>query len=197
MQGIKQAVKELIALMNRFRIEYAIMGGWAVRAYAIPRPTFDIDFLVELKTDELSRLHEAVESLGLHVPDAQRTGWIDRVQGFPVAKFAWPFGGEFLDINMFLPDNDFQQLVFNRRQWIKAEDFEAWFISPEDLLILKLVAHRLKDRSDVQDILLIQGSMDVGYLEKWAQWLGIEDRLFKARRLANDDESSGDRRGDE
>ena len=33
-------------LFDRLGIPYAIMGGWAVRVYALPRPTYDVDFTV-------------------------------------------------------------------------------------------------------------------------------------------------------
>ena len=35
------------------------MGGWAVRVYALPRPTYDIDFTIILDRDRLPALYAA------------------------------------------------------------------------------------------------------------------------------------------
>ena len=46
MQTLDEAARDFIALFERMGIPYAVMGGMAVRIYALPRPTFDVDFTV-------------------------------------------------------------------------------------------------------------------------------------------------------
>jgi hypothetical protein len=45
MTDLTAVIHELIGLFDRFRLPYAIMGGIAVRAHGLPRPTFDVDFV--------------------------------------------------------------------------------------------------------------------------------------------------------
>jgi hypothetical protein len=41
MKTLDDAAREFIELFERLAIPYALMGGLAVRTYALPRPTFD------------------------------------------------------------------------------------------------------------------------------------------------------------
>lgn len=53
----------------------------------------------------------------------------------------------------------------------------AWVVSPEDLILLKLIASRPRDIGDVMDIFLAQGQLDEEYLRKWASELNLLDSL--------------------
>ena len=53
-------------------------------------------------------------------------------------------------------------------------------MTPEDLILLKLIADRPRDHIDVADILFIQGELDESYMRHWAAELEISDRLAKA-----------------
>jgi hypothetical protein len=48
MTDLTALIHDLVGLFDRLRPPYAIMGGIAVRAHGLPRPTFDVDiFLME------------------------------------------------------------------------------------------------------------------------------------------------------
>lgn len=88
--------------------------------------------------------------------------------------------GHGIDVDIFLAESRFQESLLARRQ---REDFEGgriWFVSPEDLILLKLVAGRPRDLIDVQDILFTQGQLDETYLRRWAAALGVTERLEEA-----------------
>lgn len=63
---------------------------------------------------------------------------------------------------------------------IPFEDRDLWFVTPEDLILLKLLSHRPRDQGDIADVLFVQGQLDETYLRQWAQSLDIADRLEKA-----------------
>ncbi len=44
MQGLDEAARAFIKLFEQLGVPYVLMGGLAVRIYALPRPTFDVDF---------------------------------------------------------------------------------------------------------------------------------------------------------
>jgi hypothetical protein len=54
---------------------------------------------------------------------------------------------------------------------------DAAVISPEDLILMKLLANRPRDRADVADLLLVVGEVDGAYLGSWAARLGVEREL--------------------
>jgi hypothetical protein len=55
---------------------------------------------------------------------------------------------------------------------------EAWFISPEDLILSKLKwrAESEKQRRDVLAVMKVQeGLLDLDYLRQWAEQLGLSE----------------------
>ncbi|MBL9000831.1 MAG: hypothetical protein JNK25_06810 [Phycisphaerae bacterium] len=50
-------------------------------------------------------------------------------------------------------------------------------MSPEDIILLKLIASRRKDLADIEDITAACADLDVEYLRSWAVDLGISERL--------------------
>ena len=54
---------------------------------------------------------------------------------------------------------------------------DVWLVSPEDLVLLKLISHRPRDMSDIADVLFTQGQLDAAYLRHWAGELGVGDAL--------------------
>ena len=44
MKDLTDVIHDLAALFDRLSLPYVIMGGIAVRAYGLPRPTYDVDF---------------------------------------------------------------------------------------------------------------------------------------------------------
>ena len=64
------ALHRFVRLFDRLQIHYAIMGGWAVRVYALPRPTFDVDFTIPAGTTTAVVLGQAMVAEGLRVVTA-------------------------------------------------------------------------------------------------------------------------------
>lgn len=184
MTSLDDVTRDFVALLESHDIEYAVMGGIAVRIHALPRPTFDVDFTVVLARDALPALYQAARSAGFTIPAAQATGWIDSVRGMPVVKFQWFVGERAIDVDLFLAETPFQRELLKRRQRHAADDWSGWFVTAEDLVLLKLIAGRPKDRTDIADILFIQGQLDESYLRSWAKELGVTPALEEALQSA-------------
>lgn len=84
MKRLYEALQEIVELLGRLRIDYAIMGGIAVRVHGISRPTQDLDLLIALAAERLDRFFDSIDDLGYTVPESYRTGWLDRVAGMPL-----------------------------------------------------------------------------------------------------------------
>ena len=139
MKGLDDVCRISLVSLNQ-RACLCAHGGLAVRIHALPRPTFDIDFTALIPRANLSPLYGQAESLGYTVPPAQRSGWVDSVKGMALVKFQFFVGGHAIDVDVFLAETDFQSRVLERRQRHRTEGFEAWFVSAEDLVLLKLLA---------------------------------------------------------
>lgn len=187
MTRLDEVARDLVAIFEERRLAYAIMGGLAVRIHAIPRPTFDVDFTVAIPRAALSDFYRAAEARGYSIPSAQLAGWVDVVQSLPVVKIQCWLEGKAIDVDVFLAETDFQEEVLRRRQRHQTNGLEAWFVSPEDLILLKLIAGRPKDRVDIADVLFIQGQLDELYLRHWAGRLGVLPALEEALSARSED----------
>lgn len=181
MSELERTLFEITSLLDRSGYEYAVMGGLAVRVHSIPRPTHDIDLTISIERIELSHFFESLEHLGHTIPETYLNGWVDEVAGMPLVKvrtYIAPTAG--VDIDVFLCETAFQKSYLNRRIEVTVNGRNLWVVTPEDLVLLKLLASRPRDLIDVADILFTQGQLDQTYLRNWATELGISDRLKQA-----------------
>jgi predicted nucleotidyltransferase len=176
------ALHEFADLFEMRGYKYAIMGGIAARVLGIPRPTYDVDFTLAVSRDLLPDLFDAAENAGYHVPVAYRSGWIDTVANMPIVKLGMQLGTQGIDIDVFLAESEFQESLLARRSQHDIGSRLVWLVSPEDLIVLKALANRDRDRGDIQDVLFMQGELDREYMKHWATRLGVLKNLEEALR---------------
>ncbi len=174
---------ELIRLFDQWQINYALIGGMAVAVHGIPRPTHDLDFTVSIPRSRLAEFYRAVEERGFSVPEVHDAGWVDQVAGMPLIRIRQWGHGQSIDVDLFLEESAFQESLLARHQKVSVEGIDAWIVSPEDLILLKLIAGRPRDIGDIQDILLAQGQLDLDYMEYWAHELRVTERWKETQKL--------------
>ncbi len=180
MSDLTSVLADFVRLFDELAMDYAVMGGLAVRVHGIPRPTFDLDFTVAINRQELPRFYERVTAAGYTIPEAYSTGWVDQVAGLPLIKVKFFVAGNSVDLDLFLAESPFQRELMKRRQRHVVDGQPTWVVSPEDLILLKLIAHRPRDFVDVADVLFAQGQLDEAYLRRWATELGVSPELESA-----------------
>jgi hypothetical protein len=190
MKNVTETLHTLVRLLDRLSIEYAVMGGFAVRAHGVPRPTYDVDLAIVLGRERFAELFDQLRDLEFVIPEVYESDWVDRVEALPVLKLRRYIRDESLDVDLFLVECDFLAGVMQRRSQLDAEGKLLWVVSPEDLVLFKLLANRPRDWGDVSDVLFIQGPLDDKYLRRWASELGISERLEKALAERIDDETA-------
>jgi hypothetical protein len=163
-----------------------MLRAMAVRVYGIPRATYDLDFTIGLDRTRLPGLYARFEALGYTVPEAYQRGWVDEVAGLPLVKCQFSSGGRGIDLDFFLAESRYQEEVLRRRRREQVNGVTAWLVSPEDLILLKLIAHRPRDLADVGDVLFTQGDLDQAYLRHWATELHVRERLDDVLRTASE-----------
>lgn len=178
-----QPLADLIRIFGELKIPYALIGGMAVSVHGIPRPTHDLDFTISIDRQRLPELFAAAEQLGYSIPDAYESGGVDQVAEMPLVRVRQWIDGKVIDIDLFLAESEYQECLISRRMELLVEGNLAWLVTPEDLVLLKLIAGRPRDLGDIQDILMAQGQLDGKYLSLWAERLGVTDRLDDALKL--------------
>jgi hypothetical protein len=177
MSNLADTLFSLVGILDELSVPYAILGGIAVRAYGVPRPTYDLDLTIAIERARLPELFARLGELDYSIPEPYERGWIDKVKELPLLKLRRYIRGQGLDVDLFLAEVEFLKQAMERRSKAEAEGRSLWLVSPEDLILLKLLAGRPRDLGDVTDVLFMQGDLDIQYLRRWAIPLGVGDEL--------------------
>ena len=97
-------------------------------------------------------------------------------RGYTVEEISDPGGKPFLAVaqgdgvrvDMMLAETAYQVGALRRAQ--------DGYLSPEDVIVHKLVAWRPRDRDDIESILSTRERLDLAYIEKWAREWGVSER---------------------
>ena len=164
-KSVEDVLRDVTSLCNTLELEYAVMGGLAVRVHGIPRPTYDVDFQLAVNQDMLNRFFDEAERIGYTVLEIFRSGWRDTVGGMPLVKLKTYLASEVsVDVDIFLNETPFQKSLMNRRVSVDLAGVRINFVTAEDLVLLKLIASKPRDLGDVGDILFVQDSLDIQYM---------------------------------
>lgn len=175
-------LSELLAAMADARLEVALIGGYAVVTWGVPRATFDVDLLVDADDERLRQGFVALERRGFGVDAVYKTGWRDRVRDMPLVKVQMFRGGRAVSGDLFLVSTPLQRSAFARCRTVELPGTATPIrvVSPADLILFKLLADRPKDRVDIQNVLIVQGVPDPDYLRAFAKQLGVAEKLDRA-----------------
>jgi hypothetical protein len=177
MKDVEAALFDFVNIFDEMQLDYVILGGLAVRAHGVPRATYDVDVGVAIPYARLAEFYDRVEDAGYTVPDSYRSGWVDRIADMPLVKFRIYRPDKSVDVDVFIIESKFQQEIVRRRQSTELDGQTIWIASPEDIVLLKLIAGRHRDYGDIEDMRMMLGDLDEPYLRQWASFLDISDRL--------------------
>lgn len=155
---------DIFAALNRANVKYLVIGGIAVVMYGIKRTTGDVDLCVQLTTDNLNRLADALKRIGFvpRVP-APITGLADaktrrlwtRERGMKVYSFIEPHGVLPRNVDVMVdPPKNFDSLYRDRAR-VTLRGVSVPLMPVAELARMKQGAGRPQDLQDVQDLRLL------------------------------------------
>lgn len=177
-----ETLQRVVRFLEANDIDYMVVGGLAVRLLTLPRTTFDVDVMVAVGEDECGRFAKAADDAGFQVDEAFRRGFVDRLAGLGKIHFHWMHGTRTVRVDVFILGSEYQRAAFTRRTIHETPLGRLSLMSLEDLLLHKLMADRPRDRSDVADLFLVSGPLDMEYVREWAAKLGVSERLDRTLR---------------
>lgn len=131
--------QHIAARLDEDGLEYAIGGALALTAWAIPRDTNDVDISVFASEAELSRVIDALERAGVMIDRADAAKSVARI-----GMFTGRSGRTLADV--FISTHPHFLEMRRRRRQLKYPSGEPlWFLSAEDLCVMKLLYGRSKD----------------------------------------------------
>jgi hypothetical protein len=168
--------------LTRAGISHAFGGGIALIYAGEPRGTVDIDVNVFLKDSVPEAALEVMRGLGIPfdsahvVAETRKTGQV---------RLDW--NGTFVDL--FLSYAPFHDAAEQRTRAVPLPGGTIRILSPEDLVVFKVMFNRKKDWLDIEQLLYVQGSrFDLDYAVGWLEsMLGAEDAtIARLKELAHE-----------
>jgi hypothetical protein len=154
----------LQGLLVRFENQGVIIGGIAASLLGTPRLTADLDAVLLLGMEDIPRLlHEAsMEGIFPRIPDCEAFA-----RKSHVLLLRHTTSETNIDISLgLLP---FEVEMVARSQVHHVGLIGLRLPTPEDLIILKAVAHRPKDLQDIQGIAANHPGLDRERVEHWVR----------------------------
>jgi hypothetical protein len=136
------------------RVRWYVFGAQAAILYGAARFTEDIDVTVELGDIQTSVLISALEKQGFapRIPDPS---FVEQTRVVPLVHQATN-----TPLDVVLSGPGIEELFFDGARQIDVEGALVPVASPEDLVVMKILAGRAKDLEDVVAVLAAQEQFD-------------------------------------
>jgi predicted nucleotidyltransferase len=137
-------LREFLKLLNSARVDYLIVGGYAVGYYGYPRATGDLDIWVAVSDKNAGKLVRVLKRFGFAVPNLRPELFLesDRIIRFGEP----PLRIEILTALSGVAFDD----CFARRARVTFDGLRVSMIGLEDLKKNKAASGRPKDLDDLQ-----------------------------------------------
>jgi len=163
---------KIAAVLDETKIPYAVTGGVAVTVWGRARYTADIDIVIDIAPQKLKQLVGALSKIdkGIYLDvDIETPIEIIKQQGgFNLIHLQSGVKADF----MIKKDDEFSRLEIQRAIEKNFHGQKIYFISPEDLILIKLLWHKnsgsARHLEDAESILKIT-EVDLKYIQDWAR----------------------------
>jgi predicted nucleotidyltransferase len=139
-------MKDLIALLEREKVRYVMVGGLAVNYYGYMRTTQDVDILIFPSAENADKMAVVLEDFGFGQAGISK-------KLFEQEKAAIHLGTEPNRIDLLTSLKGISnEEIFRHAKRITYSGVSMRIISYKDLLACKKSSDRLKDRADVEEL---------------------------------------------
>ena len=174
-------------LIEQFDNRGVIIGGVAASLLGRPRLTADADVLLLLSVNDIPRLLELAGTVGLQPRLANAMEFARRNRVLLLQHVATGIG---VDISLGLLPFEVETVERSVEHQVGAVRLRL--PTPEDLIILKAIAHRPKDMLDIEAVIAAQEHLDKKRIASWVRqfadllevpelWTDLERLLRKYR----------------
>jgi hypothetical protein len=148
--AVNQDFKDLFKLLNKEKVEYLLVGAYALMFYAEPRFTKDIDIWVNPRKDNVKNLWVALEKFGAPLDNIT-------IDDFCNEQMVYQIGIEPNRINILMGiDGVTFEEAWNNRVEEKYSGIGITVIGKKELIKNKKILSRKKDLLDLE---LLEGNL--------------------------------------
>jgi len=165
---LEDVFKKAAVFLNKEKTEYIIIGGIAAGVLGEPRVTGDVDVDVVLDKKALAGFLDKAGRNGFH---------INRKKCLNQAAHSGVFRIEYGDyhLDFIIASTEFEREAFRRKRPLNLYGVRAYFPTPEDFILLKIIPGRTQDLLDAEKVVIrYRSKLDTKYLERWARALSDE-----------------------
>ena len=138
--------KEFLRLLRAHRVEYLLIGGYAVGCHGYPRATGDLDIWIAIAPTNASRVVNALSDFGFSVPELSADLFLQSNQ--IVRMGIEPLR---IEIGTSISGVEFEECYRERLETI-LDDVPVSLINLKHLKINKPASGRLKDLDDLEHL---------------------------------------------
>lgn len=159
MTRFEEAVVTAAKVLEAAAIPYMAIGGVANLFWGVPRTTLDVDITVWVEESEIPRLIQRLSGVLRLLPD-DPLEFVRETRVLPMET------KEGFRVDLIFGALPFEETAILRARLMSVAGERVRICSPEDLIVLKIVSDRARDREDVAGIIRTQGAaLDRPYLD--------------------------------
>jgi len=179
---VQDLLGRLIAALSDIAIPYMVTGSYASSLHSVPRATRDVDIIIFPDRDQLTRFIQRLPPSTYHADLKDALDALRRRSQFNVIDYATGWKIDFI----IPPFDDFHLEEFERRRSVNFDGLELSVVSPEDIVIAKLLwAKKGESERQIDDVITVlraqASTLDISYIEKWVRRLVLEEQWHAAR----------------
>jgi Nucleotidyl transferase of unknown function (DUF2204) len=157
-------LSDLVKWWQAQQVPSLIIGGLAVALLGRPRVTRDVDALVLLPEERWPAFIAAAAEFGL-VPRVEDSLALAHEARVLLLRHC-PTG---IDVDVALGCLPFEEEAVTRAKMVKIAGVLVPLPTPEDLIIMKAVAHRERDLLDIDGLLATHAKLDTRRVRRWVR----------------------------
>jgi hypothetical protein len=155
---------DLLAWWREAHVRGIVIGGLAVALLGRPRTTRDVDAVVMLDEARWPEFLAAGAAHGFGPRVADALAFAREARVLLVHHQA-----SGIDADISLGQLPFEEQALDRAQTVDVGGLAVPIPTPEDLIIMKAVAHRDRDLADIEGILAAHAKLDVRRIRRWVR----------------------------
>jgi predicted nucleotidyltransferase len=141
--------KDLIRSLNKFDVEYILIGGYAVIMHGYIRSTSDLDIWINRTEPNYYKLMKAFLDFGLPTTEVNKSSFLHDEE---VEVYRFGIEPSAVDLIIGMKALPFE-LAFNNAKWREiGVDLSVRLINLPELIALKKIAGRQNDLNDLEHL---------------------------------------------
>lgn len=170
------ALGDLVTWLQATRVSGVVIGGVAASFLGRPRVTRDVDALVLLSEERWKEFLKSGKQHGFYPRRKDALAFAHKARVLLVTHKP-----SRIDADIVFGTLPFEEEAVARALWVEIAGVRVPLPAPEDLIIMKAVAHRQRDMGDIEAVLDAHPELDRKRIRRWVREfsnvLGMPDIL--------------------